>query len=48
MRRGDEASSYAEGDKASCYKAEPGGFTSLRSVVSSVNVKVFEDDVLLG
>jgi len=24
------------------------GFTSLRSVVSSVNVKVFEDDVLLG
>ena len=30
------------------YKAEPVGLTSLWSVVSSVNVKVFEDDVLLG
>ncbi len=29
-------------------KAEPVGFTSLWSVVSSVNVKVFESEVLLG
>ncbi len=34
--------------KSLCYQAEPVGFTSLWSVVSSVNVKVFEDDVLLG
>ena len=34
--------------KSLCYKAEPVGFTSRWSVVSSVNWKVFEDDVLLG
>jgi len=33
---------------ALCYEAEPVGLTSLWSVVSSVNVKVFEDEVLLG
>ncbi len=49
MRAGSIDSSPAQAAahprKSLCYKTEPVGFTSLRSVVSSVDVKVFEDEL---